>query len=136
MPNAEGKFDFFKKVVNKEIVTTTMPVCLKFPGCSDKVRDCKKVGHFVQKCLLNVELNTRIRTQRVAAVTQVPVPDLMSFPSGSGNSDMAEKQEDTMEDLMKMMCCLVTRTTDDPEDLVPFKKVFKKFGHDEKFGVQ
>ena len=41
-----------------------------------------------------------------------------------------------MEDLMKMMCCLVTRTTDDPEDLVPFKKVFKKFGHDEKFGVQ
>ena len=121
--------------VNKEIVTTTMPVCLKFPGCSDKVRDCKKVGHFVQKCALNLEINGRNRTQRVAAVTQAPVPDLMSFPSGPDNSDMVKKQDDTMEDMMKMMCCLVTRTTDDPDELIPFKKVFEKFGHDKKCGI-
>lgn len=123
MPNADGKFDFFREGANKEIVTATMPVCLKFPGCSGKVGDCKKVGNFVQRCVLNLKINNRNRTQRAAAVMQVPVPDLMSFPSGSDNSDMVKEQDDTMDDMMKMMCCLVTRATDDPGDLAPLKKV-------------
>ena len=135
--NNKGVFDYFSRGGK---TSKNRPTCVVYDGTDPRLSGCLKSGHYVTNCPLNQAVvlasssNTRFggkprkKKTQVAAVTGKENVTNKALQKELADAQASMKEAaSSNEDLMKMMCCLVTRTTEDPEDLVPFKKVLEKY---------